>query len=289
MKVALTGVHGLVGSAIISQLNAAKLNILELSRTNGFDLKRIDHAQIENFAPETFIHSAWAGANSILRNDKELLSLNYSATLRLFDIAVESGCRRFISFGSQAEYSDALAYPISENAPTKPRSAYGKTKIDLCDALQEAADKRNIEFVWLRLFTCYGNSQHAGYILPYLINSLSQGAVPEIKTPQAVWDYLHADDVAKATLILANARSANGIYNLASGVGVSVGELSMEVARIVNFPHMNRLEKEIGKKDIATYHVADIDKISNDFNWSPAVTLSEGIARMIITTPMKHT
>ena len=282
MKVALTGSSGFIGSAILCQLQEANIDTLILSRASGFDLKSFNFKVVKDFAPEIIIHSAWAGADNIQRNDPELLDLNFTATLQLFKQGVDSGCRRFISFGSQAEYSAGFTNLISETDPTKPSSAYGKTKIDLCAALQEAAYKSNIEFVWLRLFTCYGNQQPPSYLLPHLINALSNGIVPEIQTPQAVWDYLHVDDMAKAMLLFTYAQSVNGIFNLASGVGISVGELSRLVANILDLPKAKTslLEKELEKVDVAQFRIADITKITNNFNWRPEISISEGITKM---------
>ena len=285
MKAALTGVHGLVGCAINATLKETGIDTLALSRDSGFSLHHINTKPIIDFAPDIFIHTAWAGTDSTLRNDAELLEMNYHASLRLLEIAADSGCKRFISFGSQAEYSDPLSSPIAEIAPTEPHSAYGKTKLALYEMLQELAYKRDIHLVWLRLFTCYGRNQNPRYVLHHLIDSLSHGYMPELQAPHAVWDFLHVDDAAEAVLSRVKKPNASGVYNLASGAGISVGELALMIARMVKFEHMAALEQSIAESaDAATYRVADISKFSRDFSWQPKISIEEGVLRLCHTS-----
>ncbi len=282
MKIALTGASGLVGSSLLQRLGADGNEILSLSRP-AFDLENIADSAAENimrFAPDMVIHAGWVGTENTERNDARFMQMNVGAGMQLMEIAARAGCKRWIGLGSQAEYSTGVYSPIAEDAPARPQENYGKTKLALCAMQQEFAVENGLEFTWLRLFTCYGKNQKPTYVLPYLIETLRRGEMPQIQTPRAVWDYLHAEDVAEAVAHIIVAKMASGVYNLASGKGVSVGELALRIARLLKFQYIAALEETLQTNaSPATTRVADIRKFSNTFNWQPRISLEDGLAR----------
>ncbi len=282
MRIALTGASGLVGSSLLQRLGDDGNEILSLSRP-AFDLENITDGAAENimrFAPEMVIHAGWVGTENTDRNDARFTQMNVGAGMQLMEIAARAGCKRWIGLGSQAEYSADIPSPIAEDAPTNPQGNYGKTKRALCGMQQECAAENGLEFSWLRLFTCYGQKQKPSYVLSYLIETLRRGEMPELQTPHAVWDYLHAEDAAEAVAKVAAAATPSGVYNLASGKGVSVGDLALTIARLMKFPRIAELEKLIrAHTSPATSRIADIRKFSNAFGWQPRISLEEGLAR----------
>ena len=291
MRILLTGTGGVIGAALRARFADAGHELLVLARTPkppgsiACDFENITDEVAEKiirFAPQVAMHPGWAGTANTERNAPRLLAINTNAAMRLLEIAARAGCARWIGFGSQAEYAPMLHEPIAETAPTEPQDNYGRAKLALYHAQAEYARAQGVEFVWLRPFACYGKNYSPTYVIPYLIGLLRRGEMPELKTPHAVWDYLHAEDAAEAVASIAAAPTAGGIYNLASGIGVSVGEMAMILADKIGFAKKTEFAAQIKANAAApTYRVADIAKISADFGWRPRISIEEGLARCL--------
>lgn len=290
-RVVLTGATGLVGGAVLRSLVAQKIPVLVLARDPERIAANVEKsvchldnltpevaARIRDFKPSAFIHSGWAGTDNSERNHPQFVHPNLQSSMQLLEIAANAGCKQWISFGSQAEYSPNLAEDISENAPTWPDTTYGMTKLALCHAEQALCSTSGINFAWLRLFTCYGREYKPSYVIPYLIEKLKSGNLPELRTPHAVWDCMHVDDAASAVMtVLANGKRG-GVYNLAYGKGTSVGEMALILAEHLKFPDIEKLRAQIASNTVPeTRRVADISRFKRDFGWSPAIDMRQGL------------
>lgn len=297
MKIVLTGATGVVGSALLRALRAQDAEVLVLARNPASiatstsvsalaytleDITPTLAGDIAAFKPNVFIHAGWNGPESSERNRPEILDSNLRASRSLLEIAAESGCARWIEFGSQAEYSPQMESAISEQSPTQPDTAYGAAKLSLCQDGQAFCADAGVHFTWLRLFTCYGREYKPSYVIAYLIHMLRQGAMPELRTPHAVWDCLHADDAARAVMGLLSHPAPDGVFNLASGKGVSVGEMALILAEELHFADIQHLRETIaGNRTPATRRVADIRKFTSAFGWKPQLDIREGLRQCL--------
>lgn len=297
MRVVLTGATGVVGSAVLRALVADGHDSMVLVRDPSrippspritpltCDLSKIPPSlagDIARFKPDCVIHASWHGSENSERNKPHHIESNIHASGYMLEAAIAAGCRRWIEFGSQAEYSPNLSGAIGEDAPTQPDNSYGAAKIAMCRTAATRCAEAGVHFSWLRLFTCYAREYKPGYIIPYLIETLRGGDMPSLRTPHAIWDCLHADDAAKAVLNVMSHPAPDGICNLASGHGVSVGDMALIIAEIVDFPQIEQLRDTIATNPTpTTQRVADISKFSTHFNWEPSITIREGLKRCL--------
>lgn len=292
-RVLLSGATGVVGSAILQALLDGGHEVLALARDPA-KLKAKEHLSvvacdmtslpacvepaIYRFEPEMFIHAGWHGSHAGARNDMSLIEANMKASATLLVMAQGAGAQRVIGFGSQAEYAPEFAHAIGEEAPTQPDSAYGAAKLALCTSAQEFCEHTGMAFTWLRLFTCYGPQMHRGYIIPTLIDTMRRGEMPVLRTPNAVWDCLHADDAASGVLRVLAHKEPSGIFNLASGRGISVAGLALIIARHMDFKETEKLRHLLANDmSPATQRIADNAKFCAQFAWQPAIDLEQGL------------
>lgn len=135
-----------------------------------------------------------------------------------------------IGSGTQYGHYPPAAMPLKESVEQRPTSVYAATK-----AAQEIAALQVWRTTGLRVI-CTRSFSHSGigHAPEFLLPSLAARAVQLRAAPaplrignDVVRDYLHIDDVVDAYISLAEKGTAGEVYNVCSGVGVSVRDLAL--------------------------------------------------------------
>ena len=234
--------------------------------------------EITSFAPQAVIHIAWDGVKGADRDGSTQMR-NLTASIDLFNLAQEVGCRNFIGLGSQAEYG-LMGGRISEGAPTNPVSIYGATKLATGVVLDRASIVLGMRFAWLRLFSSYGSGDDGAWLLPYVINTLLKEQVPIVTKGEQIWDYIHVDDVAGAIIATLDSQ-ARGIFNLGSGTAYPLRSIIEQVRDRIN----PLLPIEFGglpySKDQVMHLESDISSLTRATGWRPKISLTNGISDLV--------
>jgi len=297
MRILVTGATGFLGAHLLKQLSAEDVSVAILIRPQS-NRWRIEHLDInfikiigdlkqphiisdaiKNFAPDIVIHLAWSGVLSRYRNAQLQLD-NLFNNLALLRIASEAGCRTWIGLGSQAEYGP-LNTRIKEDAPTRPSTLYGITKLCTCLLSQYLCAQLNMRFVWLRLFSTYGPADNPSWLIPYVILTLLHGERPALTTGEQRWDYLYVEDAARAIWQVATNPAAQGIFNLGSGEAYTVRSIVERIRDIID-PSLPLGFGEVPHRPDQIMHLqADISRLERVTGWSPQVSLDEGLRRTV--------
>ena len=172
---------------------------------------------------------------------------NVVGTLRLVERMAAHGVKTLVFSSSAAVYGSAGKAPLLEDAPTVPRSPYGRSKLMAEDILR---DLHVADPTWrisiLRYFNAAGThrsgnmketprSAHGNLL--HAVGSVAAGLRPRLDifggdypTPDgtAVRDYLHVVDLARAhvkALRFLEGRPRISVHNLGTGHGRSVLEV----------------------------------------------------------------
>jgi UDP-glucose 4-epimerase len=170
---------------------------------------------------------------------------NLGGTLALLEAMRLTGVGTIVFSSTAAVYGEPEHTPITEDAPARPTSPYGASKLAVDTALTEYARLRGIGAVSLRYFNVAG--AHAGpdghwlgerhtpetHLIPSILRSaLGEGGPGGLRlfgddypTPDGtcVRDYIHVTDLAQAHLLALDAcvPGQHKVYNLGSGTGFS--------------------------------------------------------------------
>jgi UDP-glucose 4-epimerase len=208
-------------------------------------------------------------------------------TRSLLEAAVKAGVPHFIFSSTAAVYGNPDALPISEDAPTKPMSPYGASKLMTEMMLRDVAAAHDFNYVILRYFNVAGadpklRTGQATAAATHLIKVAVEAALgarekidvygTDYPTPDGtcIRDYIHVSDLARAhSAALAHLRrgGTNAIFNCGYGHGYSVLQVIEAVMRACgrNFP-VNLTTRRPG--DPASL-VADVRRIRHELQWSP--------------------
>jgi len=212
---------------------------------------------------------------------------NTMNTRSLLEAAVNGGVRQFIFSSTAAVYGNPATLPIAENAPTKPLSPYGTSKLMSEIMLHDVAAAHDFQYVILRYFNVAGadpkqrtgqSTQAATHLIKVAVEAaldlrpLLQVYGTDYPTPDGtcIRDYIHVSDLARAhAAALAHLRGggASMTFNCGYGRGYSVLEVVQAVKRVSGRDFAVRMA---GRRpgDPASL-VADVRRIRDVLDWSP--------------------
>ncbi len=229
---------------------------------------------------DAFFHLAWSHTVGAGRNDMHAQTDNIRYTLDAVDAASKLGCKVFIGAGSQAECG-RHDKPLTADTPCFPEIGYGMAK--LCAGQMSRVNCREvgIDHIWIRILSLYGPGDKDATMIWGLIHALKNGETPHLTKGEQIWDYLYAEDAAKA-MILASKRGKSGaIYPLGSGNARPLRDY-IEIIRDQVKP-----ESKLGFGDIpyspnqVMHLVADISELTKDTGWKPETSFEEGVRQML--------
>lgn len=235
--------------------------------------------ELTRFEPDTVVHLAWDGVSPADRDSPAQLR-NIQASIDLLDIAHDVGAETFIGLGSQAEYGPHLAC-IRETDATRPTTLYGASKLSVCHLARLFADKRQMRYVWLRLFSTYGPKDHPRWLIPYVALTLLRGEKPELTEGRQNWDYMHVRDIADAVVSVVDNPDAEGIYNVGSGRVVTVRRIVERIRDLVDPSAELAFGKLLYRPDQVMHLEADISRLQRATGWSPRIDLDQGLAETV--------
>ena len=263
--------------------NSSKIGLLpqsNLIKVVECNLENICKLELEKSDYDAFYHFAWAGTTGEDRNNMHLQNHNVEYTLDSIEFAKRVGCRRFIGAGSQAE-NGRVEGKINPNTPVNPENGYGIAKLTAGLMGKLLAEKLNIEFIWTRILSVYGKYNNENtMIMASIKNMLSRKEMKYTKAEQ-VWDYLYAEDAAKA-LYLIGEKGMNGkVYCIGSGTAKPLHEYITEMKDYID-PNIELKfgEIEYSKNQVMNL-VADITSLTEDTGFVPEIDFKEGIKRTI--------
>jgi UDP-glucose 4-epimerase len=212
---------------------------------------------------------------------------NTSNSRTLIDTAVKTGVKAFIFSSTAAVYGNPTEIPVKEDAPLKPVSPYGTSKLMTELMLADTAFAHDFRYVALRYFNVAGADPagRTGQSTPratHLIKVACETALgkrrsmdvfgTDYPTPDGtcVRDYIHVTDLVAAHMVaLAHllGGGASDVFNCGYSSGYSVLEVIEAVKRASGGPFpINLVPRRPGDAEAI---VAESSKIRSQLGWQP--------------------
>lgn len=292
MKVIITGATSMVGSAIVRNCIDNGCEVLAIVRKNTSRLTRLPESKLlkviyynldeldqikldEKY--DVFYHIAWGPNVKEFRDDCYAQKDNIKATLDAIKLASNSGCKKFIGAGSQAEYGPHNEL-IDTNTVCHPFNAYGMSKLAASMLGAKLCNQLNMNFIWGRIFSIYGINDNKGTMLDYAVNCYKNNEVAKFSSGNQYWNYLFEEDVGKMFYLLGEKHVESGIYNIASNESKPLKEYIREFADVFGTNFKYQLAE---KDDSNVYGLnVDISKTKNAISYVPETSFKEGIKKI---------
>ncbi len=215
-----------------------------------------------------------------IKNPKKYFKNNVIGTLRVVEAAKKAKIKKFVYAASSSCYGNPKKLPTSEKDKIDLKNPYAATKFIGEEIIMRYASMFKMPNISLRFFNVYGprlniSGQYSAVIGNFLLQTKNNKALTIVGNGKQTRDFIHVDDLINACVKVIKSKSINKIYNLGSGKKTSINT----IAKIFN-----------GKKKFipnrpgeAKNSLADISKLKKDTKWKPAVSVQEGIKRLLKT------
>jgi UDP-glucose 4-epimerase len=209
---------------------------------------------------------------------------NAVPTLQLLECAKEAGVKKILYFSSGGTvYGQAQYLPIDENHPTNPLVPYGITKLAIEKYCLLYERLYGLRTHILRISNPFGPTQLAnraqGAVGVFLNRVMNNQPIEIWGDGSVIRDYLYIEDLTRAVSDLIHYQGAESIFNIGSGVGLSLNEVILFI------------ESALGKKAICNYHesrsfdvpenVLAIGRAKQELGWLPRESFASGLKKTI--------
>jgi GDP-L-fucose synthase len=292
-KIYIAGHRGMVGSAILRALEARGYQNIIFRTSKELDLRN-QQAVADFFAIEKpdYVFLAAASVGGILANSTYRADFLYDNLMIESNIIHSSwvqGVSKLMFLGSSCIYPKLAPQPLKESylltgalEPSNEPYAIAKIAgIKLCEGYR---DQYGCNFISVMPTNLYGYGDNYdltnSHVLPALIRKFHEATVtnqPYVElwgTGTTKREFLFADDLADACLLLMNTYNEKELVNIGSGVDLSISDLAKEVAAATGFG--GQVKWDSSKPDGTPRKLMDVSKLRS-LGWEPTVSLQEGI------------
>ena len=291
----VAGHRGLVGAAIVRQLESAGSNDLLLAGRDTLDLRdaKATRAFLLEHRPAC-VYVAAARVGGIAANNEypaDFIADNLAIQSSLIDGSYRAGVRKLVFLGSSCIYPKHAPQPMTEEAlltgplePTNQPYAIAKIAgIEMCLAYRRQYGFDAISLMPTNLYGPGDNfhPEHS-HVLPSLIRRFHEAARNR-QAEVTVWgtgsprrEFLYVDDLARAAVFAREHYSQDNHLNVGTGTDVTIAELAAIVKDVVGYP--GRIVFDSSRPDGTPRKLLDVSRLST-LGWHPLVTLREGIER----------
>ena len=190
--------------------------------------------------------------------------------------------KKFIQIGSSIEYGKQES-PQKEILLKKidTSSSYGNAKLASTFFLLSLFKKESYPISIIRPYLVYGPNQDNNRVIPFVINNSLEGNIFNCSPGNQLRDLLYIGDFVKAVYKSMKSNKNNGeVINIGSGKPVKIKSLILMIRNLVGKgkPKFSKIQI---RSDEPVKLYPDILKAKKLLNWTPQVTLEQGLNKTI--------
>lgn len=235
---------------------------------------------------DVVFHQAAIRITQCAEEPRLALEVMADGTFNILEAAVTAGVRKVVAASSAAVYGAAETFPTPEtHHPFGNTTLYGAIKAFNEALLRSYHDMYRLDYVALRYFNVYGprmdiHGPHTEVLVRWM-DRIAEGEPPLILGDGSqTMDFVYVEDVAHANVLAAASDVTDEVFNVGTGVEVSLTELARTLLRVMG----SSLEPEYGPErnvNPVPRRLADPSKAERMLGFRSSVQLEEGLRRLV--------
>lgn len=249
---------------------------------------------VDDAKPDVVFHLAGVSFLPTAGRDPALaLDTNVGIAVRLLDVLEERRVAGtldpvvlIVGSGEQYGRHDALALPLPEDAECRPLSPYAASKMAQEQFALAAFRRAGVRVVCTRSFNHSGRGQSPDFVIPALVKRVVVAARAGernalIGNTSIARDFLHVEDVARAYVALVEDGIPGQVYNVGSGVAVTIGDLAAQIAKAVGAPVEFTPDPALQRAADIPYLSGSPQRLHADTGWTARLGLKDVIRDVV--------
>ena len=305
LKIFVAGHQGMVGSALVRELNRRGYQNI-VTRTHQ-ELDLIDQSVVRDFfqiekPDQVFLAAAKVGG--IYANNTypaEFIRENLAIQTNVIHESYRAGTKKLLFLGSSCIYPRVAPQPIDERQlligpmelTNEPYAIAKIAGIKMCESYNRQYASEGIDFRAVMPSNLYGpgDSYHPqnSHVIPGLIHKLHHGkqrSLPSVTlwgTGKAMREFLYVDDMASACVHVMNLERSVvdnvtepqcSHINIGYGYDLTIKDLAAKVANVIGYT--GDIKYDAGKPDGTPKKLLNSNLLRST-GWEPRVSLEQGL------------
>lgn len=307
MKVLVTGANGFVGTWLVRGLLAAGHEVIGAVGRDGsgpdpeargvawLPLDLLDQrsvTMVAAHATDAVVHLA--GVSSVadsLADPIATWQVNTLGTIRLVETLAarrrqEDADPTVLIVSTGEVYGPGERRPRHESDPTAPVSPYAASKAAAEVGALEVGRRTGLRVMVARPFPHTGPGQSPRFVAPAFASRLAlarRTGAPVVKTGslEPVRDLLDVRDVVAAYLGLLERGTPGGVYNVARGEGLSMGDLFQRLAALAGCSVIAEFDHALARPVDIPHLVGDASLLRTTTGWLPTRSLDVTLRELL--------
>ncbi len=305
LRALVTGAAGFIGSHLVDTLLKRRYNVIGFDNmTTGRlsnlqlaleskaftlikgDVRDVDEVQAACRDVDVVFHlAALTKVAESVRNPRIYHDVNVTGTLNVIESVIETEVKRMVFASSAAVYGTPTQVPTPEDAPRRPLSPYGASKVAGELFCQTVTANNAAESVLLRFFNVYGPRQlaegEAGVVSSFIHRANNGQPLVIFGDGHQTRDFVFVDDVVETMIRAATYQIRKPLpINVGTGQPLSILELAKEVQRQSLGGSSEIVFEKTRSGDI--YHsVAAVGRMQHQLQFKAQHNISQGLSKTL--------
>jgi len=294
MKLLITGISGLIGTALNRSLTEHGIEVLGIDLQAKEEQFQGDILNSKTLAEKVkncsgIIHLAAVSRVVHGQNNPTLCwKTNVEGTRTVLNASFRTSQRPWVVYASSREvYGQKTSFPVSEDAGLAPMNTYGFSKV--CSEMEmHYAQAQGLKTAIVRFSNVYGgDNDHADRVIPAFVKAASLNDTLRIDGANNVFDFTHVKDVVKGLLKLVNFMESSRqtlipTMHFVSGRGTTLGELSDMIRQFGNSD--SDIQSAPPRNFDVHSFIGNPEKAMKVLDWRAEISLEDGLQQMMHKT-----
>ncbi len=295
-KIYIAGHGGMVGSALVRRLQRGGYTRL-ITRTR-HELNLLDQTAVLDFmlaVQPDYVFLAAAKVGGIQANNRyraDFIYQNLTIETNIVHAAFAAGVPRLMFLGSSCIYPRNCPQPIKEQyllsgsleSTNEPYAVAKIAGIKLCESFNRQYGTRYVCVMPTNLYGPHDRFDlENSHVIPALLRKFHEArerredCVTVWGTGAARREFLHVDDLADACVFLMERNVGEGLFNIGTGVDMTIRELALTIKDVVGF--QGGIVFDSRKPDGTPRKLLDVGRMQN-LGWQPRYSVRAGLEQV---------